>query len=81
MKRLEPSTIDYYNEEVVKMIAEKYGYSLMDALREFVCSKTHEMLEDEECGLTSYGAGAILEIWEAEKVTGSPSNSIYIRGD
>lgn len=81
MKRLEPATIDYYNEEVVKMIAEKYGYSLMDALRKFVCSKTHEMLEDEECGLTSYGAGAILEIWEAEKVTGSPSNSIYIRGD
>ena len=81
MKRLDADTIDYYNEEVVKMIADKYGYSLMNALREFVCSETHELLEDEECGLTQYGAGAILEIWESEKITGNPRNSIYIRGE
>ena len=36
MKRLDPETIDYYNSEIVPMIAEKYGYSQMDALR--VCS-------------------------------------------
>lgn len=46
MKRLEPELIDYYNVEVTKMISEKYGMSFMDALRAFVCSKTHEMLED-----------------------------------
>lgn len=81
MKRVDPDILDYYNEEVVKMISDKYGYNLMDALREFVFSKTHEMLEDEDCGLTMYGAGAILEIWEAEKITGNPCNSIYIRGE
>ena len=27
MKRLDPETIDYYNSEIVPMIAEKYGYS------------------------------------------------------
>lgn len=81
MKRLEPEIIDYYNEEVIGMIADKYGYSFMTALREFVSSKTHEMLEDAECGLTEYGAGAILEIWESEKITGNPCNSIYIRGE
>ncbi len=79
MKRLDPAIIDYYDQEVVKMIAEKYGYPLMDALRQFVFSKTHELLEDEETGMTSFGAGAVLDIWEAEKVTGAPRNSVYIR--
>lgn len=81
MKRLEPEIIDYYNGEVVQMIVDKYGYSQMEALREFVLSKTHEMLEDEEYGMTAFGAGALFEIWEAEKVTGAPQNSIYIRGE
>ena len=69
MKRLDPETIDYYNSEIVPMIAEKYGYSQMDALRVFVSSKTHEMLENEDCGLTTFG------------VTGDPRNSVYIRGE
>jgi hypothetical protein len=81
MKRLEPEIIDYYNNEVVQMISDKYGYSQMEALRLFVLSKTHEMLEDEECGMTSFGAGAVFEIWEAEKITGVPQNSVYIRGE
>lgn len=81
MKRLDPEIIDYYNGEVVQMISEKYGYSQMDALRAFISSKTHEMLEDEDCGLTSFGAGAVFEIWETEKVTGDPRNSVYIRGE
>ncbi|MCI6886391.1 MAG: hypothetical protein MR868_03945 [Lachnospiraceae bacterium] len=80
-KRLEPEVMDYYNGEVVQMIAEKYGYNQMDALRAFVSSKTHEMLENEDYGLTSFGAGGIFEIWESEKVTGDPKNSIYIRGE
>lgn len=81
MKRLEPEIIDYYNAEVVKMISEKYGYSYMDSLRQFVSSKTHEMLENEECGFASFGAGAVFEIWETEKVTGDPRQSVYIRGE
>ena len=40
MKKLDPAITDYYDQEVVKMIAEKYGYSPMDALRQFVFSKT-----------------------------------------
>ena len=79
MKKLDPAITDYYDREVVRMIAEKYGYALMDALRQFVFSKTHELLEDEETGMTTFGAGAVFEIWEAEKVTGSPRNSVYIR--
>lgn len=81
MKRLEPEIIDYYNGEVVIMISEKYGLSQMEAFKAFVNSKTHEMLEDEECGMTEFGAKALFEIWECEKVTGDPRNSIYIRGE
>lgn len=81
MKRLEPEIVDYYDNEVVMMITEKYGLSEMDALKSFVSSKTHEMLENEDCGMTDFGAGAIFEIWECEKVTGDPKKSVYIRGE
>ncbi len=81
MKRLESETIDYYNQEVVRMAVQKYGLSPMDAFRMFAESKTHEMLENADCGMTDFGAGAIFEIWECEKVTGNPKNSIYIRGE
>lgn len=81
MKRLEPEIIDYYNNEVVLMMAEKYGWSQMDALKAFVNSKTHEMLENADYGMTDFGAKAIFDIWECEKVTGSPQNSVYIRGE
>ena len=81
MKKLAPEVVAYYDGEVVKMIAEKYGYSHMEALRQFVMSKTHELLEDEDTGMTAFGAGAVFDIWEAEKITGDPRNSIYIRGE
>ena len=63
------------------LIAEKYGLSQMEALKAFVYSKTHEMLENEECGMDEFGAEAIFEIWECERVTGDPRNSVYIRGE
>lgn len=56
MKRLEPEIVDYYDCEVIIRIAEKYGLSQMDALKAFVRSKTHEMLENEDCGMTEFGA-------------------------
>ena len=81
MKRLEAEVIDYYNNEVVMMIAKKYVLSEMEAFKNFVNSKTHEMLENEDCGMTDFGAEAIFEIWECEKNTGDPRNSVYIRGE
>ena len=81
MKKTAPGIVDFYDAEVVKMISEKYGCSHMEALRLFVMSKTHELLENEDAGMTDFGAGAVFEIWEAEKITGDPRNSIYIRGE
>jgi hypothetical protein len=81
MNRLDPDIIDYYDSEVVMMIAEKYGFTQMDALKAFVVSKTHEMLENADYGMTDFGAGALFDMWECEKVTGDPRNSTYIRGE
>ncbi|MBR4370875.1 MAG: hypothetical protein IKS92_07500 [Victivallales bacterium] len=81
MKKLAPEIIDYYNGVVIKKISEKYGYAPMEAMRQFIFSKTHELLENAETGMTAFGAEAVFEIWEAEKITGDPRNSIYIRED
>ena len=81
MRRLDAEIIDFYNNEVVTMIIEKYGLEPMEAFCLFVDSKTHEMLENADYGMTEFGAEAIFEIWESEKVTGTPKNSVYIRGE
>ena len=72
---------EYYDNEVVILIAEKYGLSQMDAFKAFASSKTHEMLENVDYGMTDFGAAAIFEIWECEKITGDPRKSLYIRGE
>ena len=59
MNRLAPEIIDFYDGEVSRLISEKYGYSLMDSLRQFVFSKTHEMLENADMGMTAFGAGEV----------------------
>jgi hypothetical protein len=79
MKRTTPENLECYDMEVVEMMVEKYNLSPMDALRQFTQSKTHALLEDADCGLISFGFGALLDIWEAEKITGDPRNSVYLR--
>ena len=81
MTRHSPEGLQYYDQAVTDMMMEKYGYSRMDALRLFVKSETHAMLEDCDYGLNSFGAPGIFDIWESEMVTGDPRNSIYIRGE
>lgn len=81
MKRIDAEILDYYDCKVIDLMAEKYGMKQMDALKAFVTSKTHEMLENENCGMTEFGAEALFEIWECEKITGDPRNSVYIRGE
>ncbi len=81
MSQVLPDIVDYYDYEVSKMIIDNFDMKPMDALRAFVTSKTHKLLIDEKYGLTSFGAGGIYDMWLAEKVTGNPRNSIYVRGE
>lgn len=81
MKRIDAEIIDYYNNSVVAMICGKYNVKPLDAYKSFALSKTHEMLEDYALQMTDFGAGAIFQMWECEKITGDPRNSVYIRGE
>ena len=72
---------DYYDRQVIQKIIDKYGLEPMDAVRSFLTSETHAMLEDESYGLLSFPDRAVFDMWEAEQVTGNPRNSVYIRGE
>ena len=78
---MKPEGMHYYDQAVAGMIGEKYGLSPLDALRAFTASQTHDLLQDRETGLSSFGAEGIFDIWESERVTGDPRNSVYIRGE
>ena len=69
MRKTSAEILDYYDEEVVKMIA----------LREYLQSETYSMMTDSELEMWEFGASAIFEMWENEKITGNPRNSIYLR--
>ena len=67
--------------ETVNSMIIKYNYNEMNALREFLNSKTYKMLENKEMKMWEFGNPAIFEIWECEKETGNPLNSSYLRSD
>ena len=81
MTRIPSFSLDYYNKNVVRMIVEKYGCDYLDAARDFMTSETHAMLEDAELGMWEFAPRAIFDMWEAEKSTGDPRNSDYLRSE
>ena len=76
-----PFVLNAYDKEVVLLIIAKYGLDPMTALNRFVKSETHRMLSDPDLEMWEFGYPGILDIWEAEQVTGDPRNSVYIRGE
>ena len=81
MKKTLYFATDYYDRQVIESIIGKYNLDPMDAAKSFIMSKTHAMLEDEEYGLLSMSAYAVFDMWEAERITGDPRNSVYVRGE
>ena len=81
MNKLPYFAIDYYDRQVIQSIMDKYGLDAMDATRQFICSETHSLLEDAANSMWSFPAYAIFDMWEAEKVTGDPRNSLFIRSE
>ena len=73
--------LDYYDEEVIKMITEKYGFEQMQALRIFLNSETYKLLSDAELEMWEFGPAAIFDMWENEKITGNTRNSLYLSRD
>ncbi len=81
MSKMPYFAIDYYDRQVIQSIIDKYGLDPMDAIRQFVCSETHALLEDAANGMWGFPAYSVFDMWEAEKVTGDPRNSLAIRGE
>lgn len=79
MNTVSVDILDYYDEEVVRRIVEKYGYSEREALEQFLESQTYAMLVNPSMAMWQFGPEGIFNIWESEKITGSPRNSAYLR--
>lgn len=76
---MDPEVMDFYDEEVVKLIVDKYGYTPEEALPLFLRSKTYRMLADPKLEMWQFGPAGIFDIWESEQVTGSPLRSGYLK--
>ena len=81
MTRIHSFSLDYYNKKVIQRIMDKYGMDQMDAARSFLSSETHNMLENADMAMWEFSEEAIFNIWEAEKITGDPRNSEYLRSE
>lgn len=71
----------FYDREVVRFIVDKYGLSVKKALEWYLNSETYRMFIDPELQMTDFAPHALFDMWESERVTGDPRNSIYIRGE
>lgn len=76
---MDPEIMDFYDEEVVKLISDKYGVAPEEALPMFLRSRTYRMLSDPKMEMWQFGPPGIFSIWECERETGSPLNSDYLR--
>ena len=81
MTRIPSYSLDYYNKSVIGMIMEKYAMDQMEAARAFLSSATHAMLEDADLAMWEFSDRAVFDMWEAERVTGDPRNSVFIRSE
>ena len=81
MTKIPIFSLDCYNKNVIKMIMENYGLNEMEAAREFLMSETHRMLEDADMAMWEFSARAIFDMWEVEKITGNPRNSVHLRSE
>ena len=76
-----PEFLTYYDKIIIEEMIKKYNYNEMDAVREFLGSKTYEMLSNIELEMWDYGPYGIFQMWENEKVTGTPQTSVYLRSE
>ena len=81
IKRTRASILQNFDPEVTEQIAKSRAIPLMDGLRLFLNSETHEMLVDDSLKLWYFSPLVLYDMWENEIATGDPRNSLYLRGD
>lgn len=78
-ERVHARTLSFFDREVVNNIVSKYGFNERDAISNFLQSETYKMLIDPQMELYKVSPLILFDMWEAEKVTGNPRSSVYIR--
>ena len=73
--------IDFYDRHVSRMISEKYGLDERCAIRAFLESETYRILITPELEIYALSPFIVFDMWENEKVSGDPRQSVYIRGE
>lgn len=73
--------MDFFDRHVSEMIMNKYNIPELEALRFFIGSETYRMLLDKDTGVYVFSPNILFDMWECEKISGSPRNSQYIRGE
>ena len=81
IKRTRASILQNFDPEVAEQIAKSRAIPLMDGLRLFLNSETHEMLVDDSLKLWYFSPLVLYDMWENEIATGDPRNSLYLRDD
>ena len=77
--RIDSEILDFYDTEVIGRIVEKYGYEEKEAGALFLSSKTYLKLANPELEMWRFGPEGIFDMWENERITGSPLSSVYMR--
>lgn len=81
MRTAEAQVNYFYTKDVVQRIADKYNMDAMVALEEYLGSETYAMFIDPSLEMLDIPPMGIFDMWENEKVTGDPRNSLYIGRD
>ena len=81
MEEIYPLILNSYIKDIMIRIETKYGFEPMEALRKFLYSETYQMLENVDLAMWEFSPLGIIDMWEVEKITGDPRNSLYLRRD
>jgi hypothetical protein len=81
MDRVDPGILSFMDEWVVDLIVQQYGLGEDEAIRRFLGSETHVMLEDPETLLWHDSPLVIFDLFVNEVANGDPRCSTYILGD
>jgi len=81
MKPVDPGILSFMDEWVVDLIVKRYSLGVDEAIRAFLGSQTHAMLEDPETLLWHDSPLVIFDLYENEVANGDPRCSTYILGD
>lgn len=79
MEEFMPEYLFLNDREVVEKIIDKFNMSEMEALKEFLNSKTYQMCTDINLSMWEIGSSDIFDMWVVEKITGNPRNINFMR--